>query len=93
MGHDFAGGGDAHDLINAHWIEEESDLGGAAVDGVDGGRGFAFVSEIALGGDSLRGDAESGLENSIVEEDNVQVALKRRNGVKELREVCATPKR
>jgi hypothetical protein len=91
--HDFASGGDAHDLIDVNGIEEKSDLGGATVDGIERGGGFAFVSEIALGGDGLRSDAESGFEDSVVEEDDVQLTLKRRNGVEELREIGAAAKR
>lgn len=92
LGHDFAGGGDAHHLIDVDGIEEKGDLRGAAVDGLESGRGFAFVGEIAFGGDGLRRDAEGGLENSIVEKDDIEFALKRRNGVKKLREVGAAAK-
>jgi hypothetical protein len=71
LGHDFPGGGDAHDLIDVDRIEEESNLGGTAVDGVEGGGGLAFVAEVALGGDGLRCDAESRFEDSVVEEDDI----------------------
>jgi len=92
LGHDLSGGGDAHDLIDIHRIEEKSDLRGAAVDGVESGGCFALVGEISFGGDGLWSDAERGLENAIVKEDDIEFALKRRNGVKKLREVSAAAK-
>lgn len=92
LGHDFAGGGDFHNLIDTARIEEERDLCPAGVDGVEGGSGFAFVSEMGFGGDRLRGDAQSGLENSFVEEDDVELALKPRNVGEKLGKVDALAK-
>ena len=77
MGHDFAGRGDVPGLIDAAGVEEESDLGGAAIDGVEGGGSFAFVGEIFFGGGGGEGDAEGGLEDAVVEEHNVEFALER----------------
>ncbi len=71
----FAGSGDFHDLFDAAWIQEEGDLRAARIDGVQSSGGFAFVGEMSLSGDSLRGNTESGLEDSFVEEDDVEFAL------------------
>ena len=74
-------------LIDIHGIQEKRDLRGAAIDGIEGSGSFPLVSEISLCGDGLQRDAERGLENPIVEQDNIQLSLKRRNAVQELREV------
>src|ERR1700736_854428 len=50
LGHDFAGGGDVHDLVDPARVQQEGDLGDATVDGVQGCGGFALVGQIFLGG-------------------------------------------
>src|SRR5208282_5859328 len=59
--HHFSGGGDAHDLIDVHWIQQKRDLGGTAIDGLKSGRGFALVAEISFGGNGLQGNSKRGL--------------------------------
>ena len=92
LGHDFVGGGDFHDLFDVAGIEEEGDLGAAGVDGIERGGGFAFVGEIGFGDEGFGGDAESGLENAIVEKDNVEFALERGDVGQELCEIHAGAK-
>ena len=92
MGHDFAGGGDFHDLVHGARVQEEGNLGAAGVDGLKGGGGFALVGEMSFGGDCLRSDAESGLEDSLVKKDDVELALERRNVGKKLVEIGAIAK-
>ena len=89
--HHFSGGGNVHNLIYVHGIQEKRDLGCATIDGVESGGGFALISEISFGGDGLQSDAEGGLENSVVKQNNIQFALQRRNAVKKLRKVCTAP--
>src|SRR6202000_2804599 len=64
--HDFAGRGDVPGLFDAAGVEEESDLGGAAVDGVERGGGFAFVGQVFFSGGGGERDAERGLEDAVV---------------------------
>ena len=89
MRHDFAGERNAHNLLNIDRIKEKGDLRGAAVDGVERGGSFALVGKITFGGDGLMGDAEGRLENSVVQEDDVQFALQRRDAVEELGKIGA----
>jgi len=64
--HDFAGRGDFHDLVNGARIQKKRDLSAAGINSVKREGGFALVGEMRFRGDGLRGDAESGLEDSFV---------------------------
>ena len=75
LGHDFVGGGDVDDFFDVDGIEKKRDLGAAGIDGGDSGGGFAFVGEVHFLGGGLQGDAESGLENAVVEQNDVEFAL------------------
>ena len=87
--HDFVGGGDLDDFFDVDGIEEEGDLGAAGVHGGDGGGGFALVREIHFLGSGLQGDAESRFENAVMEQNDVEFALQRRDAVEKLAEVGA----
>lgn len=84
MRHDFACGGDFHDLVDATRVQEEGDLRAAGVYGVESGSGFAFVGEMGFGGHRLRSDTESRLEDSFVKENDIEFALERRNAWEKL---------
>ena len=90
---DFAGSGDFHDLLDLAWIQKEADLRAAGVDGVESGSRFAFVKEMSFRGHGLRRDAQSGLEDSFVEQDDIQFALKRRDTRKKLGQIDAVAER
>ncbi len=87
MWHDFAGGGYLDDEIDIDGIEEEGDLRGAAVDGIECGRGFTFVGKIGLGGHGVWSDAKGGFENALVKENHVKFALQRGKAGEDLGEV------
>jgi hypothetical protein len=89
LGHDFAGCGDFHDLVNGAGIQEEGNLCAAGIDGVESGRSFALVSEMGFGGDGLRSDAESRFEDSFVKKHYVEFALERRDTWEQLGEIGA----
>lgn len=89
LGHYFTRSGDAHDLSDADGIEEKCDLSGAAINRLESRESLAFIGKIAFGGNRLERDAESRFENAIMKKDNIKLALKRRNSVKQLRQVCA----
>src|SRR5271167_3873723 len=91
--HHFSRGGDAHNLIDIDRIQEKRNLRCTAIDGVESSGGFALVAEISFGCDGLQGNAEGRLKNSVVQQDNIQLALQGRNAVKKLREIGAAPER
>ena len=87
MRHDFAGSGDLHDQIDIDRIQQEGNLRGTAIDGIERRGGFAFVGKIGFGGHGVWSDAEGGLENALVKQNHVQFALQRRKAGEDLGEV------
>src|SRR6266480_3163293 len=90
---DFAGSGDFHDLLDGTRTQKKTDLSAPGVDGVESGPRFAFVSEMGFRGNRLRRDAQSGLEDSFVKQDDVKFALERRDTRKKLGQVRAVTER
>ena len=87
LGHDFAGSGDLYDEVDIDRIEEEGDLRGTTIDGIECGRGFTFVGKIGLGGHGVWSDAEGGFENALVKENHIKFALQRRKAGEDLGEI------
>src|SRR5277367_3227666 len=73
--HDFAAGGDFHDLLNVAGVQQERDLRPASVDRLEGGRRFTLVGQVFLGGYGLRSYAQCGFEDALVEQDDVKLTL------------------
>ena len=80
-------------MVDAAGVEQEGDLGGAAIDGVERGGGFAFIGEVFFGGGCGKGDAERGLEDAVMEQDDVEFALERRDIGEKLGEIGAGAER
>src|SRR6516162_7281426 len=89
----FTGSSDFHDLLDGTGIQKERDLLAAGVDRVESGARFAFVSEMGFSPNRPRRDAQSGLEDSFVEQDDVQFALERRDIRKKVGQVGAVAER
>ncbi len=89
--HHLAGCGDVPGLFDTAGVEQEGDLGSTAVDSIERGGGFAFVGEIFFGGGRGERDAERGLKDAVVEQDDVEFALERRDRREKLDEIGARP--
>src|SRR5437660_6840919 len=90
---DFAGSGDFHDLLDGTRTQKKTDLSAPGVEGVESSPRFAFVSEMGFRGNRLPRDAQSGLEDSFVKQDDVKFALERRDMRKKLGQVRAVTER
>src|SRR5882762_1698753 len=75
---DFAGRGDAHHLLHGASVQQKSDLRCAAVHRLQCSRSFALVRKVLLGRDRLRRNTQCRLQDSFMEQQNVEFALQRR---------------
>src|SRR6266849_3227032 len=82
---DFSRRGDSHHLLHIASIQKERDLRRAAIHRIHRRRSFAFISQILLGGDCLRRDAQGWLQNSFMQQYNVKFALQWGNIGQQLR--------
>ena len=92
MRHDFACCGDFNDFLHVAGIKQKRDLRFAGIDSGKCAGGFAFIGEIGFLGDGLWRDAERRFENSFVEENDIELALERRDIREKLSEVGARAK-
>src|ERR1700752_78093 len=91
--HDFAGGGNPHDQLDLDGGQQKRKLRGAAVDSLQSGKCFAFISEVCFRSHCTRCDAERRLENALMKQNDVELALQGGKARQDLRDVRFGTKR